>query len=1014
MKKVLLILLGFAFTCSLFSEQVNNEQVSKIARNFYLQIDNANCVSDVTLTLVYTETIKVVSNFDGSKPIEIPVFYIFNVNDNSGFVIVTADDDVIPILGYSTTGNYSNANLPPAFKKLLENYKKQIQFVIVNDLKSDDVIKNKWSRLDKGDPLNTDKNTKSVDPLLETTWNQSPYYNDLCPYDYQYWQLTLTGCTATAMAQIMKYWNYPNTGVGIHSYNHPTYGTLTADFGSTTYNWTAMPNNVNSTNMSVATLMYHCGVSVEMNYGVLSSGAWVICDNGQHPYCAENAYKTYFGYNPNTIQGLKRENYTTTAWKNLLIEELDNNRPLQYVGFGLSSGHTFVCDGYNNSDFFHMNWGWGGQADGFFSIDDLTPLTHNYNSNQQAVIGIQPQSGGSTSNIDMYSSITISPNPIDFYNAFTVNADVINSGNTSFNGDYCAAIFNEDGLFIDFVEILSTGGNPLPPGYHYTGGLTFLNNGLMMVPGNYIIGIYYRETGGQWQLAGNDNYDNPVNTSVTSPYNLLEQYSEIVATPTSFVQGQSANVNVNLYNTNDYTYYGQYQAAIYDFEGNFVETISILNETNGLPPGYTYSPPYLNFSTAEISAEPGTYLLTILEKEEGSPYWYFVGGSYFTTPVYIIVEEASLSADIYEPNNSLSASYNLPITFSGNTATNYTTGSNIHSDDDVDYYKINLDPGYDYNITARIHDSYNSGNGQTYTCDVLFAYNQEGSWSDYYDDIMPSTINVSDGGTLYFYVAPYFAGEKGTYLLDMIITRTILLPDPAGPINGPITVCQTQSNVSYHVATIPNATSYIWTLPQGASGNSNTNNIVVNYSSNASSGNISVMGHNSTGNGPPSSLYITVNQKPSTPTITLNGSVLTSSSSTGNQWYDTNGAIEGATSQNYTPNSTGDYYVVVTLNGCSSDPSNSIHVIITEIIDLSESESEILIYPNPVKNELFIEVEEKMQITGFEIINSMGEIIYKSPIVSKSVLKTMQFPQGIYLIRFKAPNSFIMKQFIKL
>ncbi|MFZ4707881.1 MAG: C10 family peptidase [Bacteroidales bacterium] len=1013
MKRILLVFLVLGINLGLLADPVSPEKALTIANNFYQQVANDKSLTGFKFSIVNTEKMTVIPALNGSKAEETVLFYIFNVNESDGFVIVTADDDVIPILGYSLSGSYNEGNQPPALKKLLENYKEQIQYVILNDLKADAEIEGKWNRLEKGELLNPNKEVKSVNPLLTTTWNQSPYYNALCPFDYNSSQWTLTGCVATAMAQIMKYWNYPTTGTGIHEYDDPVYGTQTANFAATNYNWSAMPNNVTSANDAVATLMYHCGGSVEMRYGVNVSLAYLIDNNGQSPFCAENALKTYFGYNPSMIQGLLRSDYSNTDWINLLKNDLNNGQPILYAGFSSQSGgHAFVCDGYDNNDFFHLNWGWGGVfQDDFWSLDALNPAGHDYSSGQQALIGIQPVSGGQTSNIDMNSSITISPNPIDFFSSFTVNADVYNAGNINFNGDFCAALFNEEGLFIDYVEILTTGSNPLPPGYHYTGGLTFSNAGLVTVPGNFIVGIYYRDTNGEWQLAGNTSFYNPVSTSITSPYNPLEQYSDIVATPTDFIQGQSATVSVNLYNTNTYTYFGQYQAALVDIYGNFVQTIGILNETNGLPAGYTYTEP-LSFTTSAITAEPGTYILAILEKENGSEYWYFVGGSYFLTPVYINVGTAPLSPDSYEPNNTTASPYTLPLTFSGNTATKTTAGSNIHTSDDVDYYEINLDTGYDYDITARIHDSYNSGNGQNYTCDVLFAYYQNDIWSDYYDDVMPSNIEVLNGGTIMFFVAPYFAGEMGTYLLDMTITRTLLLPDPAGAINGLSQVCQSQSNVNYSVQTIPNATSYVWTLPSGATGSSSTNNIMVSYGANAVSGNISVMGHNTTGNGTSSSLYITVNQTPATPTISLSGYVLTSSSPTGNQWYNASGAISGATSQQYTVTTTGDYHVVVTANTCSSASSNTIHVVVTGVEELSES-NKILVYPNPVSSELTVEVEKELEISNLEIINSLGVTIYKSTINEKVIIQTSEFSKGIYLIRFEAKDAVVFKRFVK-
>jgi len=140
--------------------------------------------------------------------------------------------------------------------------------------------------------------------------------------------------------------------------------------------------------------------------------------------------------------------------------------------------------------------------------------------------------------------------------------------------------------------------------------------------------------------------------------------------------------------------------------------------------------------------------------------------------VKVIVQEAALSGDIYESNDELANAFNMNLNFSNNQATVLTTGSNNHVGNDYDYYKINLQSNFDYTIIARAHDSYNSGNGQTYTNDVLWSYKKGAEWSDAYDDVMPGNILVKNGGTIYFNAAPYYQGETGTYLLDIRITRT--------------------------------------------------------------------------------------------------------------------------------------------------------------------------------------------------------------------------------------------------
>ena len=435
-----------------------------------------------------------------------PLYYIFNADDDNGFVIVSGDDNASPILGYSTVNGFSDENLPPAFKKLLEKYKKEITDIVTNNLVAGDVISEKWEKLINGESISNNKNSE-VGPLLSTTWNQNPYYNDLCPYDYSYNELTVAGCPATAMGQIMKYWSYPETGTGFHSYNHSTYGTLSANFASATYNWSAMPNDVSTTNMEVATLMFHCGVAVDMTYGVAAtggSGGYVIEAASPVQHCVEYALKTYFGYQ-SSMQGLIRDQYSDSDWISIMKSDLDAGHPIQYAGFG-QGGHTFVCDGYDSYNNFHMNWGWGGYYDGFFNLDALNPGTGGtgagagtYNLGQQALIGIVPPSGGGGTDYDLtlYDYVQTTANPISYGQGFSVYTDIANWGEGAFYGDFCAAIFDENMSFVENIEVLS--GYSLEGGQHFTGGLTFTTAGMLTVlPGSYYIGIFYQPSGGSW------------------------------------------------------------------------------------------------------------------------------------------------------------------------------------------------------------------------------------------------------------------------------------------------------------------------------------------------------------------------------------------------------------------------------------------------------------------------------------------------------------------------------------
>jgi hypothetical protein len=272
--------------------------------------------------------------------------------------------------------------------------------------------------------------------------------------------------------------------------------------------------------------------------------------------------------------------------------------------------------------------------------------------------------------------------------------------------------------------------------------------------------------------------------------NTIELNSEIAVTPsTTLIQGQSASVNLNIVNDGTNTFIGQYDVSLYYLDGTFAQTIGTINENNGLPAGYTYKSPFLTFSTSSITANPGTYLLAVQHNPNNSG-WQLTGSSYYLNPIKVTVVAPSLQPDIYEPNNSIAQSYNLPITFSGNKAIKNTVGSNCHITSDNDFYKIVLPSGYNYTITPRLHDSYNSGNGNTYTLDALFSYSTDGStWSDAFDDVMTGNIELNGGGTVYFQVAPYFAGQTGTYLLDMSLTRTSTIGISENQISDNVKVC---------------------------------------------------------------------------------------------------------------------------------------------------------------------------------------------------------------------------------
>ena len=317
--------------------------------------------------------------------------YIFNVTP-SGFIIVSADDRIEPILGYSYSGHFDTNSIPDNFQSFCHEYEREISTIKQSSALPDTIIQQKWMHFLQDTIISRNRNITSVPMLLSTTWNQGYLYNNYCPADAagpngHVW----AGCVATAMAQIINYWKYPANPTGEISYmanyssqGYGNYGLLHLNLDSVFYDYSSMPDILtNQSNVeeiqNVASLIYHCGVSVSMMYGTTGSGASLSY--------AQSALIVNFKYLP-TCQYVHRNSYSDYAWRELIRNELNNYRPVCYDGQGASEGHAFVCDGYDDYGFFHINWGWGGSYDGYFLLSNLNPGNQSFNSSQGAIVGI--------------------------------------------------------------------------------------------------------------------------------------------------------------------------------------------------------------------------------------------------------------------------------------------------------------------------------------------------------------------------------------------------------------------------------------------------------------------------------------------------------------------------------------------------------------------------------------------------------------------------------------------------
>ncbi len=376
MKKLVSLFLLLTLPILLFAEKVEVDQASLIAKIFIAEQSSLKS-TDIDKDVVLSDYL---SYGDQHNP-ELFIFKL-NLDNKKSYVVMPTDDRVQPILAYSLDGwvGDSPEDFPPAMKEYLDSYSAQIKYIIDNDLSGSQLAVDQWENYDPNGSMDMGTDNSSVPPLLSTTWNQGCYYNEQCPADasgpcgHVY-----AGCVATAMGQVMKYHSYPSTGVGSHGYNS-SYGYLEADFGNTNYNWAAMPNSISASNTEIAQLLSHLGISIDMQYSPSGSGAYSTD--------ARNALVNYFQYDPSAVY-LQRSNYSETDWEAMLKVELALSQPLMYRGSG-SGGHSFVCDGYDENNMFHFNWGWSGSYNGYFSLSDLTPGSGDFTNYQAAIFHIKP------------------------------------------------------------------------------------------------------------------------------------------------------------------------------------------------------------------------------------------------------------------------------------------------------------------------------------------------------------------------------------------------------------------------------------------------------------------------------------------------------------------------------------------------------------------------------------------------------------------------------------------------
>lgn len=612
----------FLICLNLSAKQINSTTASSLARSFIERSPSLTKRKAISLNLVYTSK---KDNKTNTKTIGSPYsfYYVFNIGNNEGFVIVSADDVNTPIIGYSNTGSYDPNHLPDNFKDWMDKVALGMEKAILEKASPSKEVQAEWENLRKGKSLHPQTyKTIVVEPLIKTQWNQSAPYNSQIPYPGM-----LTGCVATATAQIMNYYKYPKSGIGITeaymlSNDNTTYNIPTIDLSKYTYDWPNMLNTYNyitpgneAQKKAVGLLMYHIGASIKMNYSKSASSA--------SSWDAAHSLLTHFDYDK-SLDLISRYNYSNDAWDEMLRNELNNKRPVYYEGWRQNAGHAFICDGYDDEGFFHFNWGWGGNSDGYFKT--TAPL--NYTANQSAIINIKPNAG--TIGLPKLELEEITPEVTSGKSGtiFPVNFKFQNISLYTFKGYYGIAL-TDDNDNIKYILYQSYYISELNPNYYWK------TSASCIIPQDAIAGKY------RLRLIAKSAEQNNwfiVNSAVKyvsfevlngiEPVKLqLLSNTPLSVSKNSVTTGEEemVNVKVSFGNYSGLSFRGYYGIALTD-NTNSIKYILAQSGLSQLDYRYYY-PEYNFYFYVPSNAIAGDYTLRMVsKKEENDAPWTVVDG----------------------------------------------------------------------------------------------------------------------------------------------------------------------------------------------------------------------------------------------------------------------------------------------------------------------------------------------------------------------------------------------------
>ena len=540
-----------------------------------------------------------------------PGVYVFDTGRN-GYILVSADDCAAPILGYSDSGEFNPSQMPPQLKGWLDFYARQIEWG----------AKKGMAYAAASAPA--DASWSSVTPMVKTKWDQGAPYNDDCPMDNG--ARSVTGCVATAMAQAMYFHQWPAKGTGSKSYTWNGQ-TLSMNFANTPFDWSDMTLTYDSSSSTqaksaVATLMYACGISVEMDYTSDESGA-------SSMDMVQALYK-YFDYDKSMTYP-QRSYYGTLEWEGMVYDQLSRGLPVLYSGESNEGGHQFICDGYDGDGYFHFNWGWSGMSDGYYLLTALDPLDQGiggtasdegFNYDQGIVLNMMPAKADSsvTPLIYCYGNFSVKSQTVSLGSQADFDTDYFNFGCSDVKGYMGIKLTASDGSvsYISHAAELSFGSFSGYGGFSVT-----LPSALGA--GSYTVTPVFRMDGTDtWTdvpcpLSGIQALTMTVSGGQASFSDKITNQISVTdfTINTPIYLGENFSTTFTLTNTGTTEYYGEYLMYLLNSQGEAVAPSNDIG-TIDLQPGESTTVTYISTFPTEVETEsgestvsPGTYYLCL-------------------------------------------------------------------------------------------------------------------------------------------------------------------------------------------------------------------------------------------------------------------------------------------------------------------------------------------------------------------------------------------------------------------